>query len=316
MPAMRITALPAGFTARSPRPTDAEPITALVRGYTRTTCGFVDYTLADTRDQLTEPGFHADTDGRLVFDQTGRLVGYGFSVAADDVAEIDVTATDERTRHHLLDWTLARATAIGRERGYPRMTVDHGAYRADEPLRTALADRGFASVTTFHRMRIDHPERVNPPQPPEGVAVRPAGTDREVAHRILEETFADHFNHVAEPYERWHETLERRSTFDWSQLWLAELDNEPVGVLLCRDDYAEDENRGYVSHLGVLKQARGKGIATFLLRYAFAVDAAAGRTGTLLHVDTNNVTPALRLYESVGMRSVLVLDIWELSQRV
>ena len=29
-----------------------------------------------------------------------------------------------------------------------------------------------------------------------------------------------------------------------------------------------------------------------------------------LHVDTDNVTPALRLYESVGMRAVLVIDAW------
>jgi hypothetical protein len=27
-------------------------------------------------------------------------------------------------------------------------------------------------------------------------------------------------------------------------------------------------------------------------------------------VDTNNTTPALRLYESVGMRPVLVIDVW------
>ena len=33
----------------------------------------------------------------------------------------------------------------------------------------------------------------------------------------------------------------------------------------------------------------------------------AGRAGTLLNVDTNNTTPALHVYESVGMRPVLVI---------
>ena len=36
----------------------------------------------------------------------------------------------------------------------------------------------------------------------------------------------------------------------------------------------------------------------------------AGRVAVLLHVDVANVTGALRLYESVGMRTVLEIDAW------
>jgi ribosomal protein S18 acetylase RimI-like enzyme len=56
--------------------------------------------------------------------------------------------------------------------------------------------------------------------------------------------------------------------------------------------------------------ARGRGPAKLLLRQAFARDARAGRIGTILHVDTNNPTPALGVYERVGMRPVLVIDVW------
>ncbi|MFC5266998.1 hypothetical protein ACFPJ1_33180 [Kribbella qitaiheensis] len=42
--------------------------------------------------------------------------------------------------------------------------------------------------------------------------------------------------------------------------------------------------------------------------HTFATDAAAGLEGTLLHVDTNNPTPALDLYESVGMHTVQIAD--------
>ena len=55
---------------------------------------------------------------------------------------------------------------------------------------------------------------------------------------------------------------------------------------------------------------RGRGLARLLLERAFARDAAAGRAGTLLHVDTANTTPALDLYLSVGMRAVLAIDMW------
>jgi ribosomal protein S18 acetylase RimI-like enzyme len=60
----------------------------------------------------------------------------------------------------------------------------------------------------------------------------------------------------------------------------------------------------------VLESARGRGLAKLLLRHAFAADSGRGRAGTILHVDTNNPTPALGLYESVGMRPVLVIDVW------
>ena len=59
-----------------------------------------------------------------------------------------------------------------------------------------------------------------------------------------------------------------------------------------------------------LDDYRGRGLARLLLERAFARDAAAGRAGTLLHVDTANTTPALDLYLSVGMRAVLAIDMW------
>lgn len=62
--------------------------------------------------------------------------------------------------------------------------------------------------------------------------------------------------------------------------------------------------------LGVVEEYRGRGLAKFLLRDAFALDTAAGRTGTILLVDTNNPTPALGFYLSVGMLPTLIVDGW------
>jgi GNAT superfamily N-acetyltransferase len=93
---------------------------------------------------------------------------------------------------------------------------------------------------------------------------------------------------------------------------LLELDGRAVALRECTDQFVEDEDCGYIGRLGVLEEARGKGLATFLLRDQFALDAAAGRTGTILHVDTNNPTPALGLYLSVSMRAELVMDVLRL----
>jgi len=127
---------------------------------------------------------------------------------------------------------------------------------------------------------------------------------------VNQAAFADHFGRVARPYDEWFELHEARSTFAWRQLMLAELDGRPVAMCECNDQFIEDEDCGYVASIGVHPDARGRGIASYLLRRAFAVDSAAGRTGTILHVDANNTTPALGLYESVGMRSVLAVDVW------
>jgi ribosomal protein S18 acetylase RimI-like enzyme len=168
-------------------------------------------------------------------------------------------------------------------------------------------------------MQIDHTGPVDPPQPPDGVVIRrgasgDAAADdpvRRAAHGVINESFEGQFGFVRRPYEEWHEARESRSTFDWSQLTVLELDGRAVAVRECTDQFVPDENCGYVGWLGVLAQARGHGLAKFLLREAFAIDAAAGRTGTILHVDANNPTPALDLYRSVGMRPTLVSDAWQ-----
>ncbi len=307
-------ALPTGHTTRAPRLDDVGAIAALAQDYTRAVVGFADYTEDDVRDDLTEPGFDIEHDARLVLDGGGRLAGLATAIgtSGSDRVEIDVLTTDPPVCAWLFAWTLARAAELGRANGHQRVTVDHGVYRADSGLREQLRAQGFAVATTFHRMRIDHDGEVPVPAAPPGVTLRP-GTDpavRAMAHRVHDAAFAEHFGHVPTSFETWHATLDGKSTFDWTMLWVAELDGEPVAVLECTDQFADDENCGYIPSLGVLPGARGRGIAKYLLRHAFAIDAAAGRTGTLLHVDTDNTTPALGVYESVGMRPVLVIDVW------
>jgi mycothiol synthase len=303
-----------GYTVRSPGPADVDAITELIRAYTTAVVGFADFTAKDVRDDLAKPGFDPAADGRLVLDATGRVVGYAcvFGKGGSDRVEVDVVAPDPAVARPLLAWTQGRAAAIAAAHGHPAALADQGVYRADERMRSVVAAHGMAVVTTFHRMRVDHVPPVPAPEPPPGVVLR-QGTDpavREAALAVRNAAFADHFGHVPEPFDKWHAELDRQSTFDWTQLWVAELDGEPAAMMSCTDQFVPDENCGHVGDIGVLARARGRGIAKFLLRHAFATDAAAGRSGTLLHVDTNNTTPALRVYESVGMRPVLVIDVW------
>lgn len=306
--------LAAGLAGRPAQLSDAEAIFGLVTAYNTAIVGFPDFTLDDVRDDLAEPGFDPATDSWLVFDGDQRLVGYGWAMANGDSDEVqvDVMAIDGDAAEWLLDRATERAVEMGQARGADSVTLHKGIYRADDGMRARLEARGFAPVTTFQRMRIDHTGPVPTPEPPPGITIREATDDatRHDAYEIHAASFAEHFGYVRRTYDEWIERRTARTHFDWPQCWVVDLDGRPVAFLDRTDQFVEDDDCGYVAGIGVRPEARGRGIAAYLLRKAFALDAADGRVGTLLHVDSNNITPALGLYESVGMRSVLVVDVW------
>ncbi|MBB5834517.1 GNAT family N-acetyltransferase [Kribbella italica] len=308
--------LPEQLSFRRPTAGDAEEIFALVAARNTAVVGFADYTLDDMIDELAEPGLELGTDAWLVL-EGNQPVGYATVFGKGDhrAVDLELVSTDRAAADWLLDQALPRAADLGRAHGHREISVDAGAYRTDEAQRALLAARGFLPGTTFHRMRIDHTASPQAPEIPPGITVRRGALDdatRRVAHAVLNAAFDGQFGFVPRPYDEWAAAHESRSTFDWSQLTLLELDGEPVAFRECTDEFVPDENCSYIGRLAVLPAARGRGLAKFLLRDAFAQDAAAGRTGTILHVDTNNPTPALGLYLSVGMRAVLAIDAWRL----
>jgi ribosomal protein S18 acetylase RimI-like enzyme len=306
--------LPTGHTYRRPTKDDAKAIFELVAARDTAVVGFPDVTLDDTVDELAAPGFDLDQDGWLVF-AGDTLTGYGTVSGQGDhhLLDIDFYATDGAIREWLLGEIIVRAKELAGAHGQAEVSLDSGAYRADTGKRELLAGNGFTPGTTYHRMRVDHTGPVSPPDVPEGVVMRRGAPDeatRRVAHAVFTETFTGQYGFTPRSYEEWFAARDSQSTFDWSQLNLLELDGRAVGFIESNNQFLEDEGCNYIGRLGVLKEARGRGLARFLLRDAFATDAAAGRTGTILHVDTNNPTPALGLYLSVGMKAVLVIDVW------
>ena len=250
-----------GSAARAPRLEDAELILELTSAYNTRIIGFADATLGDVTDELSEPTFDPETDGWLVIDQAGALAGYGRATGsgAGDLVDVDVIALDPEIARWLLDRSLDRAREIGRSRGHDRVTLDAGLHRADGPMRRVAAERGFVPATTFLRMRIDHAAPVPMPEPPVGVVVRDGAHDdatRRAAYDVMVAAFADHFGQVETRYEQWRATREARSTFDWSQVVLLEIDGTPVAMCECTDQFVEDEDCGYVLRLGVVGAAR------------------------------------------------------------
>jgi mycothiol synthase len=306
--------LPDGYTVRPPEPSDAEALFDMLAAYNTELVGFADGTVGEVAEGIVEPGFDRDTDGFLVLGADALPVGYGTAFGQGDrqVVGIEVWSQTPAVAAWLFDQTMRRAREMGRQGGHAEITVETDFYRADEPLRALLVEHDFTAGTTYHRMRLDHTGPVTFPEASAGVVVRGALDDstRWRAHEIIIECFRGQFGFVGRPHDEWTEYLDAKATFDWSQMSLLEVDGRAVAVRICDDAYGETDNCGHIAMLCALEEFRGRGLARFLLHEAFALDAAAGRAGTILHVDTNNPTPALGLYLSVGMKPTLVSEGW------
>ncbi|MGI5291200.1 GNAT family N-acetyltransferase [Nonomuraea polychroma] len=303
-------------TLRRPRVDDAAAMYELISAYETSVLGAPDMTLQDVQDELVEPDFDRDKDGWLAQDADGRLLAsaWACSDGDSDLVHVDVIVRPgvEGLRDELWPLVIGRARELAAERGHDGVTLHVGVYRADHAKQAMAKEQGFEPGTSFHRMRIDHEGPVEAPVPPAGLTLHSGDSEdvRREAHRVQQESFAEHFGFVKLDYDLWYERRQAQSVNDWSQLALARIDGRAAAVLIGNNQFMPDQDCGYVATLGVLPEFRGRGLGRFLLGHAFAADAARGRTGTILHVDSNNTTPALGLYESAGMRPVMVIDVW------
>ena len=174
--------------------------------------------------------------------------------------------------------------------------------------RAWLESRGATVIRHFWRMRIDLDERHSVvPAPVKGVTVRTVRDDEadlREAFRVVDTSFQDHFGHESRTFDQWLTSVRKRSNLDFSTWWLAECDGVAVAALFgWRLADHEQEWTGHVGTLGTLREARGRGIGSLLLRTAFAEFSARGLRKATLGVDATNPTGAVRLYESVGMHA-------------
>jgi ribosomal protein S18 acetylase RimI-like enzyme len=304
-------------THRSVGPDDLDDVCNLIAACDLATVGFVDF----TRDEIATDLAKATIESTGWYDEQGALVGYGWleRVERTNRVEIDLylrPSFDPALGHTMVARIEQRAGELAAEAGHAEPWVGAAVYRQDTRAQDALRAAGFSKQTTFTRMRIDLDPARPPEQPRSDVIVRriTEEADLRVAHEVEEASFVEHYGNVPVSYESWLDRLLDRGE-DFRQVYLAELDGTPVGLLTSTRQFEEDENAGYVRTLGVLPAARGRGVGTALLRDCFARAHREGRVAVLLHVDVANVTGALRVYESVGMRAVLEIDAWAKGER-
>ncbi|MFJ8208529.1 GNAT family N-acetyltransferase [Streptomyces sp. NPDC096033] len=303
------------LTVRPAGPGDAQDICALLNAVDLVEIGRPETDLGSVEADLNHPDVDLATDSWLAF-QGGRLVAYAFVWADSGPGLIDgdhyVLPGHDRAALALLSRMedRARRMASGAGRG-ARLRIQLNV-RPSFGLGL-LTGRGYRSVRRYQVMtRPLSPAADLPPAPAGGLVLRDCAADeadRRRAHALVEETFAAHFGHAHRTYEAWLDHIDGRR-LDWSLVWIASLPGDgDTAVLVTRDDRT---SMGWISHIGVRREARGRGIGAHLLRHGFAAYAARGRDTLGLGVDTLNETGALALYEAHGMTLHYAVDTWEL----
>ena len=224
---------------------------------------------------------------------------------------------------------LAWAAEVGREMAQLRLLddtqLDASAYAGDDRQRRWLADAGYEQTRTWlHLTRpVDDADAL--PGPRAGVTVRPVARhddgmpvahDIQVVHRMLEESFADHFNSYRESFPEFLQRLREDPGHRWDHWWVAEVevDGEQlpggavVGSVLSADGSGAEGS--YVDYIGVHRRARGRGVAKALLHTVVRDAHDRGRNRVDLEVDADSPTGADGLYTSMGWREKYRTESW------
>lgn len=302
------------YALRPARLTDAAVITELLNAVDRIEIGRPETDLHTVEADLKRPDIALERDSWLAF-HGDRLVAYGLLWDESGGERIDVDhyvlPDHQRAGELVLAAMEARVLDKARENGAGRAVV-HLHLNTQPTLDTGLIQRrGWYVVRRYHVLeRPLDPAADLVPEVPSGVRLRSCAqeADRARVHALYQSSFDRHFDFQPRSYDQWLQDVDA-GALDWSLVWIAGTEElGDVGFLIARDDR---EAMGWIRSIGVLREARGRGLGSLLLRHAFAAFAARGRETVGLGVDTANATGAPGLYARHGLTAHYAVDTWE-----
>ncbi|HJP89095.1 MAG TPA: GNAT family N-acetyltransferase [Candidatus Limnocylindrales bacterium] len=266
-------------------------------------------------DWAPTSGYEVARDTMLAFEGE-RLVGVarvGWRERTGTVvhnAEVWVRPGDRRRGigTELARWVEAHSLEALAEGYGGRRDLPHvhggGTDRANEAATEFARSMGYAPVRFGYLMERDLTQLIPDIPLPDGIEVRPVV---EADHRRIwaadVEAFKDHWeNAVREEsdYIRFFKNPDLDTT-----LWQVAWDGDEVAGSVLNCIYF-DENRalgvdaGWLDHVSVRREWRGRGVASALIARSLAIHRARGMAVARLGVDAENPTGALGVYERLG----------------
>ncbi len=314
--------LPAGFAARSPEDADRRAIRALVAACGAAEYGTPDEAMIEGVEMTWEkPGFTRAIDAWAVVAPDGRLTAYGHVSPADRAHRYaHAFVHPDAVGRGIGSWLLKRieSRAQARPAGSPpelaageTATLEQWVAATNHAARDLLSGAGYAEARHMWGMAIALDDTLEPPMWPPGITVRACRDEADLrsAHAASEEAFRDHWHYEPSSFEQFTAGKTAAEYYDPS-LWFLALNGDAVlGTAICEAYPAA--GRGWINTLGVRPAWRRRGIATSLLRHAFAEFRRRGLREAALGVDAQNPTGATRVYERAGMRVERQYDVFE-----
>lgn len=299
--------LPDGFRVRDVDPaTDVSRVVQLLRTCDEHDAGVTDASEAWLRDDWRS----SSIKGAIVLESdAGEAVGYLSLEALDPAASVTMFFPLAPSVRSLLrdPWTAYAAERVEQLAG-PK-SIRYAVVAAEEGAGPALERTGYRFARVFWHMERSIDETYRAGTPPAGVTIRAydADADDRLVWRLVEDSFVEHYGQDPQSWESWQEDMLGASTWDPDLVWIADVEGEPAGVVICQDI----DGVGWIGDLGVLKPVRGRGVGRALLEHGFSILAARGRTLVRLNVDSDNETGAAGLYERAGMHVLRAFHCYE-----
>ena len=265
----------------------------------------------------------------VMLETDGQLVGYGRTFwereAKGDTWLYNHSAyllPDWRRRGvggAMLRWLEQRAEAVSLEHAHPRQARRFfQVFCAETEMGKAalLQQAGYSPVRHFYLMVRSNLENIPAIELPGGLEVRPVRTSqlRDIWEANVE-AFSDHWGepeHTEAEYQSWLKNGEFQPEI-WKVAWDAGA-NQVAGMVLGYIDHEQNarqqRRRGWSENICVRRRWRKRGLARALIVQNLRELKARGMTEAALGVDTENLTGALRVYESMGFRAVRKDALW------
>jgi GNAT superfamily N-acetyltransferase len=198
-----------------------------------------------------------------------------------------------------------RAVAATHPDDGPRVFIS---YALDTAIGTnaQLISAGYAPARHFFHMVRDLSDDISLFPLPPGLEVRPAQPEhfRQI-WEAEQEALQDHWGYTPATEDDFRTVL-NDPNFDPS-LWRIAWDGDQVaGQVRSFIDAGDNEKRqllrGYTEYISVRRPWRKRGLARALISLSLQAVKARGMTEAALRVDSENLSGALRVYESCGFR--------------
>jgi ribosomal protein S18 acetylase RimI-like enzyme len=283
---------------RRPIEADAPAAVALMAAYDAAHGAEPDVEVSDLLDEWRELDLSRDA---WLWKQDGAPIAFSAVRGRGEKWHLDGYVHPEHRGRGLGTEILRLGEERAREGGGARL--QSGTLHADEAARALFEAQGYAFVRAFLRMGIELADEIAEPALEPGLRLVVPDDDAEV-HAVVQEAFADHWDHQPRDLEAF---LQRHEGVDRS-LWRGVRDGDRLVAV------AVNELRfggGWVGRLGTLREWRGRGLASALLQAAFAEFRRRGETFAQLGVDAESPTGAVRVYERAGMHVTWRADVFE-----